>query len=61
MTKAPTRVPRTLPRPPDSAAPPITTAAMALSSKLSPACGAADASSEAMIVPVMAAQAPETM
>src|SRR5690625_2269265 len=32
MTKAPNRVPRTLPRPPESTAPPITTAAMAVSS-----------------------------
>ena len=32
MTKAPSRVPRTVPRPPVSAAPPMTTAAIAFSS-----------------------------
>ena len=32
MTKAPMIVPRTVPRPPESAAPPMTTAAMAFSS-----------------------------
>ncbi len=32
ITKAPMIVPRTVPRPPDSAAPPMTTAAMAFSS-----------------------------
>ena len=32
MTKAPMIVPRTVPRPPERAAPPMTTAAMAFSS-----------------------------
>ena len=32
ITKAPSMVPRTVPRPPVSAAPPMTTAAMAVSS-----------------------------
>ena len=39
MTKAPSRVPRMLPRPPVSAAPPMTTAAMAVSSYVVPAVG----------------------
>ena len=61
MTNAPISAPRTAPRPPDSDAPPITTAAIALSSKVSPACGAADVSSDAMISPAIAAHAPEIM
>ena len=41
--------------------PPRTTAAIALSSNVSPACGAAEVSSEAMIRPAIAAQTPEIM
>ena len=41
--------------------PPMTTAAIALSSNVSPACGAAEVSSEAMISPAIAAQTPEIM
>ncbi len=61
MTKAPTSAPRTVPRPPGSDAPPMTTAAIALSSNVSPVCGAAEVSSEAMIRPTIAAQRPEIM
>jgi hypothetical protein len=61
MTNAPIRAPRTVPRPPISDVPPITTAAIALSSNVSPAWGAADVSSEAMIRPDIAAQTPESM
>ena len=39
----------------------MTTAAIALSSNVSPACGAADVSSDAMISPAIAAQTPEIM
>ena len=39
----------------------MTTAAIALSSNVSPACGAADVSSDAMISPAIAAQSPEIM
>ena len=61
MTNAPISAPRTLPRPPLSDVPPITTAAIALSSNVSPACGAAEVSSDAMIRPDIAAQKPEIM
>ena len=58
ITKAPMSTPRTFPRPPVRAAPPMTTAAMALSSKVSPSCGAALVSSDEMMSPVVAAQKP---
>src|SRR3954465_14004384 len=61
MTNAPMSAPRTAPRPPISDAPPIPTAAIALSSNVSPAWGAAEVSSEAMIRPDIAAQRPEIM
>ncbi len=59
MTKAPIRAPLTVPRPPESDAPPMTTAAIAFSSKLVPVWGAAEVSSEAMIRPAIPAQTPE--
>src|ERR1043166_1725823 len=59
MTQAPISVPPIVPRPPASEAPPSTTAAMALSSKVSPEAGCAATRSEATISPTSAAQTPE--
>ena len=56
ITKAPMSEPVTEPRPPMSDVPPRTTAAIALSSKVSPVAGCAASSCDAMMSPTQAAQ-----
>ena len=60
ITKAPISVPRTVPRPPESAVPPITTAALALSSENSPIFGRAAFKSAVIKTPTLQAQNPES-
>ena len=57
---APSTAPRTRPRPPESAAPPMTAAAIALNSYVSPICGCTVALRPASRIPVTAARKPES-
>ena len=61
ITKAPTRVPRMVPRPPASEVPPSTTAAMAFISNEVPLAGWLATSCDDTTMPAIAAQKPESV